>query len=343
MSSAEDEFQGDLDKMGADFMTKELGIKDQSFIDECLPEIKKQLRDEFKKMHGKIASTYRKNLSDCKLWFVAASLAILSFPNHDAVTKTDYAKQKDMGRDFAVPERATLVECLLKKSPTTCTEEDLSAVAFFYKVALTTVEGKVLKSNALLERNDVWGALSLAFRWSASMAYSLMLVEKMSDLTNITHNYQLKQNKGGSSEEGQETTSGGEEREGGARLLAVRKMKKKIRVKESINGIVRAFYANRKTFEEARTTKEDKGEVAALRRRLRDWEMKLGIIGKNGASAAQKRRSVEPLQEATSKLPRMMDQDFLARENMMNNYKEDMDDGEDWNYMINNVTAAAAI
>ena len=51
----------------AEFMEKVLKIEDPNFKIACNDQIKKMLRQEFKRMNGKIASTYRKNLTECKL------------------------------------------------------------------------------------------------------------------------------------------------------------------------------------------------------------------------------------------------------------------------------------
>jgi hypothetical protein len=106
---------------------------------------------------------------------------------------TDYAAKADQGDMLVVPTREILIRCLLTDSVNDCSESDVKDVTFFYKVALMTVERKLLKSKAhLMDKKDVWGALDKGMHWSSSMAYSLMLVEKMSDLTNIAHNYQVK-------------------------------------------------------------------------------------------------------------------------------------------------------
>ena len=51
----------------AEFMEKVLKIEDPNFKIACNDQIKKMLRQEFKRMNGKIVSTYRKNLTECKL------------------------------------------------------------------------------------------------------------------------------------------------------------------------------------------------------------------------------------------------------------------------------------
>ena len=161
-----------------------------------------------------------------------------------------------------------MISCLLTGSAEDCTEEEAKAVAFFYKVGLTTVESKLIKSKALIEKNDIWGVLPKAMHWSSSMAYSLMLVEKMSDLTNIAHNYEIRNAKRS------DVTSTGEEDDSdggqGAIIIPAKKMKKKIRVKETIDGIVDVFYENNKTFQGVRMSK-DKVAKNALRRRLMAW------------------------------------------------------------------------
>jgi hypothetical protein len=73
-------------------------------------------------------------------------------------------------------------------------------------------------------------------------------------------------------------------------------LKKKIRVKGAMNGIVVAFYENNQAFQtEARMTK-DKVARSGLRRRLMAWEKKVNIIGNNhGALAAREHRRVVPI------------------------------------------------
>jgi hypothetical protein len=261
------------------------------------------------------------------------SLAILPYLTKSMLfilLPLDYAKEMDRGGlTVTVPSKATLVRCLLKDSAEGCTEDDAKAVAFFYRVALTTVESKLIKSKALMEKNDVWGVLPQAMHWSSSMAYSLMLVEKMSDLTNIAHNYELRSSK-------KSDLSAEDDSDGGTATFPPRpttpakKMKRKIRVKESINGIVDVFYENNRTFQDVRMSK-DKVAKNALRRRLMAWEKKVGIMGENGASAARKRRTVEPLQkDADNKLPRITDSiGFGERQKLMEQWNQEEDDEHD--------------
>jgi hypothetical protein len=237
---------------------------------------------------------------------------------------------------LVVPTRENLIRCLLTDSVNDCSDSDVKDVTFFYRVAMMTVEGKLLKSKALMDKKDVWGALDKGMHWSSSMAYSLMLVEKMSDLTNIAHNYQVKKRRkgcGGGDEESATTSDDGDATS--TTLPEAKKLKKKIRVKGSMDGIVIAFYENNQTFRTARMTK-DKVARSGLRRRLMAWEKKVNIIGNNGASAAQKRRSVEPLtqQQPKRKVPKNL-MDFGSRMSLMNEVESDGDDYDDANnYLV---------
>jgi hypothetical protein len=59
---------------------------------------------------------------------------------------------------LVVPTREILIHCLLTDSVNGCSESDVKDVTFFYKVALMTVERKLLKSKAhLMDKKDVWG------------------------------------------------------------------------------------------------------------------------------------------------------------------------------------------
>jgi hypothetical protein len=64
-SDSEDDDGEDL--IAAEFMEKVLKIEDKNFKVECADEIKRMLRQGFKRMNGKLASTYRKNLTECEL------------------------------------------------------------------------------------------------------------------------------------------------------------------------------------------------------------------------------------------------------------------------------------
>ena len=48
------------------FMTQSLDIMDEDFRKECSEEIANLLRQQMKAKRDKIASTYRKNLTNCK-------------------------------------------------------------------------------------------------------------------------------------------------------------------------------------------------------------------------------------------------------------------------------------
>ncbi len=48
------------------FMTQSLDIMDEDFRKECSEEIANLLRQQMKAKRDKIASTYRKNLTDCE-------------------------------------------------------------------------------------------------------------------------------------------------------------------------------------------------------------------------------------------------------------------------------------
>jgi hypothetical protein len=256
------------------------------------------------------------------------------FATHLSHNYTDYAAKADRGDMLVVPTRETLIRCLLTDSVNDCSESDVNNVTFFYKVALMTVEGKLLKSKSLMDKKDVWGALDKGMHWSSSMAYSLMLVEKMSDLTNIAHNYQVKRRSkggGGAGEEESATTSDGGDIGTGTNPeeQPAKKLKKKIRVKGSMDGIVVAFYENNQAFRMARMTK-DKVARSRLRRRLMAWEKKVNIIGNNGASAAWKRRSFEPLtqQQPRNKVPKNL-MNFGSRMSMMDEVESDADYEDD--------------
>jgi hypothetical protein len=74
------------EEIAEDFMTF-IRIADVNFREVCRPEILKMLWKEFKKMNGKIVSTYRKNLTDCKLLltgtmflFLTAASTTIVFP-----------------------------------------------------------------------------------------------------------------------------------------------------------------------------------------------------------------------------------------------------------------------
>jgi hypothetical protein len=158
MASQEEEDDCEADLIAAQFMEKSLNIEDPSFLEECNNEIKKTLRHEFKRKNDKIASTYRKNLTDCKFpwlwWHILVFTFLYNKCKMVALHPIDYAREMDKGSEVLVPTKATLIKCLLTGSPEDCNENEAREVAFFYKVALATVESKMLKSKALMDQND---------------------------------------------------------------------------------------------------------------------------------------------------------------------------------------------
>ena len=63
------------------------------------------------------------------------------------------------------------------------------------------------------------------------------------------------------------------------------------------------------------------------------WEKKVGIMGKNGSCAAQKRRTVEPVHQATSKLQKMTNSiGFGERQKVMEEWNEEEDEDDNFEF-----------
>ena len=96
-----------------------------------------------------------------------------------------------MAENVAVPTKETVM-LAFQQHPSGCSEKEKEAVSFFYKVALMTLEGPVLKSSG--DDAEIWDLLGK--RWPTSMAYALLLISRVSNVKTIVHNYKLRQNLG---------------------------------------------------------------------------------------------------------------------------------------------------
>ena len=80
------------------------------------------------------------------------------------------------------------VACLEVVVPESCSEEEVRGVDIFYNVALASVVPK-LKERLISTQSGVLEMLGNdPGRWESSMAYAIVLIDKMSSLKNIKEN-----------------------------------------------------------------------------------------------------------------------------------------------------------
>jgi hypothetical protein len=170
-----------------------------------------------------------------------------------------------------IPSMENLLACL-EKDPSNCTPEEIRDVTFFYKVALSIVEKTIKNKHLMVKQNDVWQVLETPLRWASSMAYSMTLVVKMSNLENIIHN----------------TTAEG-----------TKKKKGKFVTKQTEDEITDYYYNTTEIFNAMR--QGGKKERFTKRIQFMKWEKKVGILAESEDSNAKKRPSVEPLKESNKK------------------------------------------
>jgi hypothetical protein len=210
-------------------------------------------------------------------------------------------------QEVKIPTKEELLT-LFKSSPDDCTPEEQQCISFFYNVGLATVN-KTIRNKTLMQGRDVWAVLGKPTpqNWASAMAYALTLVEKMSDLENIVHNYKNE----------------------------TKKKKKKTLKKEALGQMAVSFYVNNDLFTKMRFNVGNKDELKATRICFANWERKVGVMGSNEPSAAQKRASVEPLSRLNNnKLPKLGDIniDYAKRKEMTSVF--DLDDDEDDEFLL---------
>jgi hypothetical protein len=265
-------------------MEEKLCMKDEGFKKECLETIGEMVQEGFDKINNKICQTYRKSLTECKLrrvrpWLAAgcwlanscllACSCLLFFLLEDYAKEVDRLKQPGAScpeDEVKVPTKKRLMD-LFEMGPVDCDEQDARDVEFFYHVALAAVE-KVIKSKTNMGTNDVWAVLETTKHWASSMSLALLLVDKLSELKNIVHNYKRNQDP---------------EKPG--------KMKKeKMWLKSAVPGIIKAHFDSFVVF----TDMQAGPDKFRNRMKFRLWESKVGIREELGATAARKRPSVQP-------------------------------------------------
>jgi hypothetical protein len=199
--------------------------------------------------------------------------------------------------EVTVPNMESLMASFAKY-PDDCTDEEVDGVSFFYHVALATCD-KRIKQSFLLEHHDVWFLLGeSAVTWASAMAYSMVLVERMSDLENIIHNKKKDQG-----EQFGDLESANP---------AFTRKKKKMRSKDAKLKIAKLFvdylikFSRMQIRNKNETKEEEDVRVADTRKRFRVWERKVGIIPSDNqlVSGLKKRQWVAPLQDLTNKRQR---------------------------------------
>jgi hypothetical protein len=265
-------------------------LKDEGFKKECRESISMMVQKGFDIANKKICQTYRKSLGDCKLWVNQWQADILLANSFLFAAKffhlEDYKKEverlegeqvEDPGDKVVLPTRERLMELFLEEKPD-YSDQDVRDVSFFYHVALCTVE-KSIKNKTSMVDNDVWAVLSKARRWASSMAFAMVLVEKISVLDNTKHNYKR-------------TMLDRDNLD--PENPASRMKREKMISKATLGGIVEVQINNFFVFKALRMEK-DAAKRRATRRKFRNWETKVGIRHVLGKTAAQKRPSVQPL------------------------------------------------
>jgi hypothetical protein len=163
---------------------------------------------------------------------------------------------------------------LLTRSPDDCTPKEIEFVNFFYKICLFSVNKTVRNNKNLMETHDVWSAIEAPLLWASAMAYSLLLLDKFSELKNIAHNYNVKETDGG------------------------RMMKNKMRKKTHEDVTTLSFMDHQILFYRMRAHKDHQTRTKT-RACFKNWETKIGVTGTT--SSLKKRASVEPLGQNNTK------------------------------------------
>jgi len=186
----------------------------------------------------------------------------------------DYARemaklQPNEHNDTVVLPTKDELLALLTRSPDDCNTREIEFVNFFYKICLFSVNKTVRNNKNLMETHDVWSAIENPFLWASAMAYSLLLLDKFSELKNIAHNYSLKETEG-------------------------KMMKNKMRRATNEDETSLSFTTHHLLFYGMRMHK-DRQTRTQTRTCFKNWETKIGVTGTT--SNLKKRASVEPLRQ----------------------------------------------
>jgi hypothetical protein len=124
-----------------------------------------------------------------------------------------------------------------------------------------------------METHDAWSAIEDPLLWVSAMAYSLLLLDKFSELKNIAHNYSVKETDG-------------------------RMMKNKMRRTTNEDETSLSLIEHQMLFNGMRMHKDHQTKTQT-RACFKNWETKIGVTGTT--SNLKKRASVEPLRQDNTK------------------------------------------
>ena len=194
-----------------------------------------------------------------------------------------------------MPSRDSIMDCF-GKDPESCSDEEVRGVDIFYNVALTSVVPK-LKERLISTQSGVLEMLGNdPGRWESSMAYAIVLIDKMSSLKNIKENV--------------ENLDGNTRKKRGKMLTDQKKYEASCLFNTQFNVFMRMLKV---------TETNDERKVMATKKRFRDWEEKVGMIVKEDECEARKRKRIHPeaqKQQTDSEMPRLLGSDMDLDEMM---------------------------
>jgi hypothetical protein len=107
----------------------------------------------------------------------------------EAAEQQNHVEVNEMEITACIPP-STTVMAALEKSPENCTEEEKTAVEFFYRKALVCVEANIASKEVWTASNTYWSILLKD--WYFVFATALTLLDRYSSVTNIVENLRRK-------------------------------------------------------------------------------------------------------------------------------------------------------
>ena len=197
---------------------------------------------------------------------------------------------------FGMPSKDSIMDCF-GKDPESCSEEEVRGVDIFYNVALASVVPK-LKERLISTQSGVLEMLGNdPGRWESSMAYAIVLIDKMSSVENIKENV--------------ENLEGNTKKKKRGKMLTD---EKKYEASCLFNMQFNVFMRMLKV-----TETNDERKVMATKKRFREWEEKVGMIVQEDECEARKRKRIHPeaqKRQNDSEMPRLLGSDMDLEEMM---------------------------
>lgn len=236
--------------------------------------------------------------------FLAACLLFADVDGMLAEKCTNGEDWRQLEPDAVVLPDVELVKGALLKNPDKCSDEEVKAVRFFYKVPLASLESKTMSQKEPLSHASLMEHLKET-DWAHAMAYAFMLMEFFSATANIVNRFKLKKIEEAARELVTPESKKGTKGKSMTKANYVMMIQMYWDEVTLWNKIARMEDRDNDLAKQAKAAEKDPGKkklIIVLEEKLEDrkaffhaWDVLVGVCGDpNATSEAENRDSIEP-------------------------------------------------